>query len=180
MVTTGSYGPVCIDAADITLIGSPVGGTWSGTGVTGNSFDPSVGTQTVTYTYTDGNGCTNSAQTTITVNPLPVVTTGAYGPVCIDAADIVLNGGMPVGGTSSGTGITGGSFDPSFGTRTVTYTYADGNGCTNNAQTTITVNPLPVVTTGTYGPVCIDAADIVLNGGMPSGGTWSGTGVTGS
>ncbi len=178
VVTTGSYGPVCIDAADITLIGSPVGGTWSGTGVTGNSFDPSVGTQTVTYTYTDGNGCTNSAQTTITVNPLPVVTTGAYGPVCIDAADIVLNGGMPVGGTWSGTGVTGGSFDPSVGTQTVTYTYADGNGCTNNAQTTITVNPLPVVTTGTYGPVCIDAADIVLNGGMPSGGTWSGTGVT--
>ncbi|MDP2193361.1 MAG: hypothetical protein Q8K36_02405, partial [Alphaproteobacteria bacterium] len=42
VVDAGSYGPVCIDAADITLVGSPVGGVWSGTGVTGNLFDPSV------------------------------------------------------------------------------------------------------------------------------------------
>ncbi len=178
VVTCGSYGPVCTDAADITLAGLPVGGTWSGTGVTGNTFDPSVGTQTLTYTFTNGNGCTNSCQTTITVNPLPVVTCGTYGPVCTDAADITL-GGSPSGGTWSGTGVTGNSFDPSVGTQTLTYSYTDGNGCTNSCQTTITVNPLPVVTCGTYGPVCTDAADITLTG-SPSGGTWSGTGVTGN
>ena len=88
VVNCGTYGPVCVDAADITLGGSPVGGTWSGTGVPNNNFDPSVGTQTVTYNFTDGNGCMNSCQTTITVNPLPVVTCGTYGPVCVDAADI--------------------------------------------------------------------------------------------
>ena len=177
-VTCGSYGPVCVDAADITLGGSPAGGTWSGTGVTGNSFDPSVGTQTLTYSYTDGNSCTNSCQTTINVNPLPVVTCGTYGPVCVDAADITL-GGSPAGGTWSGTGVTGNSFDPSVGTQTLTYSFTDGNGCSNSCQTTITVNPLPVVTCGTYGPVCVDAADITL-GGSPAGGTWSGTGVTGN
>jgi hypothetical protein len=177
VVSCGTYGPVCTDAADITLGGSPSGGTWSGTGVTGNSFDPSVGTQTLTYSYTDGNGCTASCSTTITVHPLPVVTCGSYGPVCTDAADITL-GGTPSGGTWSGIGVIGNSFDPSAGTQTVTYSYTDGNGCSASCSTTITVNELPVVTCGSYGPVCTDAADITLVG-APSGGTWSGTGVTG-
>ncbi len=177
IVSCGSYGPVCVDAADIALSGSPTGGTWSGTGVTGDSFDPSAGTQTISYSYTDGNGCSGNCTTTITVNPLPIVSCGSYGPVCVDAADIAL-GGSPAGGTWSGTGVTGDSFDPSAGTQTVSYSYTDGNGCSANCSTSITVNQLPVVTCGSYGPVCADAADIALSG-SPAGGTWSGTGVTG-
>ncbi|MBK9075744.1 MAG: BACON domain-containing protein [Flavobacteriales bacterium] len=66
-VATGSYGPLCSNGNLITLAGSPTGGTWSGTGVNGNQFDPGAGTQTLTYTVTQ-NGCTGSAQTTIVVN----------------------------------------------------------------------------------------------------------------
>ncbi|MBK6384763.1 MAG: hypothetical protein IPF69_15235 [Chitinophagaceae bacterium] len=42
----------------IPLEGSPAGGVFSGVGVTDNMFDPSVGTQTITYTYpvVDGQG----------------------------------------------------------------------------------------------------------------------------
>ena len=52
------------------------GGVYSGTGVTddGNgmtySFDPAaagVGIHTLTYTFTDGNGCTNSASDDVEV-----------------------------------------------------------------------------------------------------------------
>ncbi|HRH39291.1 MAG TPA: GEVED domain-containing protein, partial [Flavobacteriales bacterium] len=50
----GPYGPYCMNDADVTLTGSPVGGTWSGTGVTaGGVFDPSAGSSTLTYSYTD-------------------------------------------------------------------------------------------------------------------------------
>ena len=177
-VNAGSYGPVCIDAGLITLDGTPSGGTWSGTGVTDSTFDPSAGTQAVTYTFTDANGCSNSASTTITVNDLPVVSTGSYGPVCLDAADITLVG-SPVGGTWSGVGVSGNSFDPGVGTQGVTYTFTNANGCSNSASTTITVNDLPVVSPGSYGPVCIDAADVILLG-SPAGGTWSGVGVSGN
>jgi hypothetical protein len=44
------------------MTGNPTGGTFSGPGVTGNEFSPAaagVGTWSVVYTYTDGNGCTN-------------------------------------------------------------------------------------------------------------------------
>lgn len=49
---------------------SPAGGTWSGTGVSGSNFTAStagLGVHPVTYTYTDQNGCTNTAIDNITV-----------------------------------------------------------------------------------------------------------------
>jgi hypothetical protein len=178
VVNAGTYPPVCSNAAPITLIGSPVGGIFSGTGVTGNTFNPAVGTQTITYTFTDVNGCANNNQTTITVNPLPIVSAGTYTPVCINAAPITLTG-SPVGGTFSGTGVTGNTFNPAVGTQTITYTFTDVNGCANSNQSTITVNPLPIVSAGTYPPVCSNAAPITLTG-SPTGGIFSGTGVTGN
>jgi len=65
-----AIGPFCPGDPSSTLSGTPVGGTWSGTGVVGNDFDPSiagVGNYVLTYTLA---GC----QTTInvTVNNGPV------------------------------------------------------------------------------------------------------------
>jgi len=54
----------------IALVGSPFGGTFSGTGVVFSAFNPSIagpGTHTVTYTYTDQNNCTASASQDILV-----------------------------------------------------------------------------------------------------------------
>jgi hypothetical protein len=62
---------VCTIQGSIQLYGeSPVGGVWSGTNVTGTSFDPtglSVGNYPILYTYTDVNGCVANATDTITV-----------------------------------------------------------------------------------------------------------------
>ena len=135
VVTFGALADVCVDAAAFALSGgSPVGGTYSGTGVSAGNFSPATagtGTHTITYTYTDGNGCINSATSDITVNAQPVVTFGALADVCVDAADFALAGGSPVGGTYSGTGVAAGNFSPATagtGTHTITYTYTDGNG----------------------------------------------------
>ena len=54
----------CVNWNPLTLTaGTPGGGTYSGTAVIGNTFSPSTsgaGTFTITYTYTDINGCSNS------------------------------------------------------------------------------------------------------------------------
>lgn len=65
-----SSSSVCVDDADVTLTGSPVGGMWTGPGVTGNNFDPSIGAgaQVLTYSYTDSAGCSGTAVTTINVS----------------------------------------------------------------------------------------------------------------
>jgi|GEM_PF-1292319 len=67
----------CTTDAAVTLTGSPAGGTFSGTGVSGNSFDPSVageGTFTITYNYTDENGCSGSSTQDVEVTVCPTYT----------------------------------------------------------------------------------------------------------
>lgn len=57
--------------------GSPAGGAYSGTGVSGIQFNAAiagVGTHTITYTYGVGNGCQRSASRPITVISGPVIT----------------------------------------------------------------------------------------------------------
>ena len=140
-----------------------------------------MGTHQLIYTYTDGNGCTAADTTSITVNALPVVNTGSYGPYCYDQTPITLSG-TPSGGTWAGTGVTGSTFNvqtAGVGTHQLIYTYTDGNGCTAADTTSISVNSLPVVETGAYGPACDYDGPIALNG-TPSGGTWTGSGVTGT
>jgi hypothetical protein len=54
---------------------SPVGGTYSGTGILGTDFSPSAagdGTYTLYYNYTDGNGCSGVDSMVVSVYPQPV------------------------------------------------------------------------------------------------------------
>ena len=172
---------VCDNAGMVALSGgSPVGGTYSGTGVASGEFDPAAGTQTITYTYTDANGCMNSASTSIAVNTAPSVTQSPISAICDNSGILTLTGGSPAGGTYSGTGVTGSDFDPAAGTQMITYTFTDANGCMNEASETITVNPAPMVTQSAISAVCSNSGMLALTGGSPAGGTYSGTGVTGS
>ena len=62
---------VCNTDGGFSLDGSPSGGNYSGPGVNGNVFSPTtagVGTHTITYTYTDNNGCSASDFLTILVD----------------------------------------------------------------------------------------------------------------
>ncbi|PWL27109.1 MAG: hypothetical protein DCO96_12280 [Fluviicola sp. XM-24bin1] len=72
-VTLSALNQVCDYTPSFTLSGgSPAGGTYSGPGVSGGDFDPAtagLGTHTITYEYTDGNGCTNIATQDILVDP---------------------------------------------------------------------------------------------------------------
>lgn len=73
-VNAGSYSNVTTNSPAFTLTGTPAGGTFSGVGVSENKFDPAVagqGTFLVTYTFTNANGCTNTASTTVTVDAAP-------------------------------------------------------------------------------------------------------------
>ncbi|MEM7659641.1 MAG: T9SS type A sorting domain-containing protein [Bacteroidota bacterium] len=177
----------CEDVASIPLSGgSPAGGTYSGMGVSGGQFMPASvgpGTYTITYDFSDGNGCSNSATSTITVNALPTVTHSALSDVCENAGLVSLSGGSPAGGTYSGPGISGGDFDPAVvgpGTYQIDYTFTDGNSCSDFETVAITVLAAPNATlTAAADTVCLDASMITLTG-MPMGGTFSGPGVTGN
>lgn len=54
---------VCEQDGSVALSATPSGGTFSGTNVSGGMFDATAagaGTHTITYDYTDNNGCSNS------------------------------------------------------------------------------------------------------------------------
>jgi uncharacterized protein (TIGR02145 family) len=101
-------------------------------------FNSSLNEGTTTYTVTPVAASCNGNQysTQRTVFPVPVVTL----TTCTDtmttliAKPITLKGGIPLGGTYSGSGVNSltGIFTPSLagtGTHTITYTYANRFGC---------------------------------------------------
>ncbi|WP_299213609.1 T9SS type A sorting domain-containing protein [uncultured Aquimarina sp.] len=199
-VTFTAPADLCIDAGVQTGLsgGTATGGVYSGTGVTDNSngmtfsFDPAtagVGVHTITYSFTDANGCSNSASDTIEVFDVPTVTFTAPADLCIDAGvQTGLSGGTATGGVYSGTGVTDNSngmtfsFDPAIagvGIHTITYSFTDANGCSNSASDTIEVFDLPTVTFTAPADLCVDAGvQTALSGGTATGGVYSGTGVT--
>jgi hypothetical protein len=184
IVTAGSYGPTCVTASPLSLSGLPAGGTWSGSGVSGSMFTPSVagaGTIRIYYSYTDENGCSSVDSTEIVVNEIPRLDPGTYGPLCVSASPVFLQG-TPAGGTWSGTGVSGSTFDPSVagvGTHAVNYSVTITGGCVTDTTIEIEVKPLPNLDLGTYEPLCEEDEIITLTA-TPTGGTWSGTGTNGS
>ena len=173
-----SLNPVCDNAGLITLSGgSPAGGTYSGTNVSGNTFDPSGGSQTITYDVTDAYGCPQSASALQQVNTAPVVTLDPFVSICNDAPLQALTGGLPAGGTYSGIGVSGNTFDPQYGTQDITYVYADANNCKDSATQTQDVIPAPSVIVAQYPDLCSNSAPYTLFGGVPQGGVFSGPGV---
>ncbi|MDP4844711.1 MAG: hypothetical protein NWR83_09615, partial [Salibacteraceae bacterium] len=173
---------LCENDADLNLniYVFPSGGVFTGPSVVDSIFSPQVfGAGTDTIVYTIANACgIDTAMRPITVNPSPNVSVLAFAPVCVDAGIQSLSGGSPLGGTFSGSGVVGGTFNPQtagVGTHTITYTYTNASGCADSASNTITVNPLPVVTLSAFADVCIDAGTQTLSGGLPAGGTYFGT-----
>lgn len=61
--------PICVNSATVSVNGIPAGGTYNGPGLTGSIFNPSTtGNFTISYVYTDTNGCSDTAYTTIIVD----------------------------------------------------------------------------------------------------------------
>ncbi|MGV3612925.1 MAG: T9SS type A sorting domain-containing protein [Fluviicola sp.] len=144
-VTFSPVGNLCDNGTAVTLVGSPAGGMFSGsTGVSGSTFDPNgltPGSVTLTYNYTDANNCSGSATSTFTINAAPTATLGTFTDVCLQASAFALTGGLPAGGSYSGTGVTGGNFNPATagaGTQTITYT-VNSNGCSDAISQNIIV-----------------------------------------
>ena len=167
--------PINLDA----LITGDTGGTWSGTGVTGNTFDPSSGSQSITYTAPGGCDSTQ----TITVNTTAVASWNTPTGLCDGDAPIDLTPYVTgtTAGTWSGTGVTGTMFDPSVGTQSITYT-AGTAPCDDAVTQTITVGTQASAAWTPPNGLCLAAGQVDLNTTITgtTGGTWSGTGVTGS
>lgn len=143
---------LCLNAGGISLAASPAGGSFGGPGISFGSFFPTlagVGTQTLSYTYTDQNNCTSVNVVTTTISSPTTVIAFAVTPasVCTTAPPVQLTA-TPAGGTYAGQGVVGSVMTPSVagpGTFTISYTYTDANNCTASKLSSIIVKICPSV-----------------------------------
>ncbi|GEM_PF-4649469 len=178
---TASLDPVattCFGNAPVTLVGSPAGGTYSGPGVTGNVFDPQaagVGTHQVIYSI--GQAPCNSSDT-IFIEVFNLVTLNSIDTLCEDDQPVTLSG-SPAGGTYSGPGVVGNTFDPSItgpGTHVLQYSYGSPP-CTATISVVVLEKPSPSI--ASVPNLCVNGGSVVLSA-TPAGGTFTGTGLTGN
>lgn len=90
-VTLAPVGVQCLSGSAVTLVGSPIGGTYSGPGVSGNTFDPAVagvGTHKIYYSKELKAGCIKKDSILITVNAASVAgTVNGAATVCSGSND---------------------------------------------------------------------------------------------
>jgi len=192
-VNAGNDSTICYYSGSFSLGGTPAGGTWSGTGVTSGMFDPLVsgaGTYTVTYTY-DDIGCLYSDTKKITVLSTDASWTSPLN-WCESGGNINLTTLITgqTGGTWTGSGVTGNTFNPSSLNGAIPITYIVTNGsCSDTSTQNININPdaninlTSVAGTDTQ-TICINTplTNITYNiGGGGTGANVTGlpTGITG-
>jgi hypothetical protein len=175
VVNAGVDQAVCSGAiATLTASGAATY-SWNNGATNGIFFVPST-TATYTVTGTNANGCINSDQVVVVVNPLPTVVSGIDQTVCAGTA-VTLSG---AGATSYSwnNGISNGvSFIP-VSTTSYTVTGTDANGCVNSDVVTVTVNDLPNVSAGADQSICKGAA-VTLSGSGASTYSWDNNVVDG-
>ncbi|HHB79472.1 MAG TPA: T9SS type A sorting domain-containing protein, partial [Saprospiraceae bacterium] len=146
-VSIASVPDLCENADPYSLVGSPAGGAFSGDGVVGSQFDPSIaglGTHVITYFYEDENGCFNSAETVITVedcgctNP-PTVDAGQNQTVC-NGEPVQLSGSFGGSATSATWNGGLGSYNPDNATLNAIYTPTDAEIAAGFVELQLTTN----------------------------------------
>ena len=175
---------ICFGADPILLSGVPSGGNFLGGNIIGGFFYPNtVGINSITYSYTNSAGCEFSTTAEINVNSLPAVNFQVVTPICYGLNSVDLTGFVsPAGGVFSGLGVSAqGSFNPllsGFGIFPITYTVTNINNCSAQATQTVSVLQTPVSSLDIpFSSICFGSDSLLLTGGLPLGGVYSGQGV---
>lgn len=142
-----------------------------------------VATPTATTTYTlgvlDANGCANTDDIQITVNPLPVANAGPDQTICDgDITNMAASGGVSYDWTPT-TDLADPTSATTQASPTATTTYTvnvtDANGCQDTDDMTITVNPLPVVNAGADDSMCDQQQTVQLGASGATDYSWNPT-----
>lgn len=183
---TGLDTSLCINDNVYAIIVNPSTGIFSGTGITGSTFNPQtagIGTHEILYQYTDLQGCVTTDSINFHVNNIPLITfTHISSDYCKNAISDTLTA-SPAGGNFWGTNIISEVLTPSLfapGSYFAYYTFTDSFGCSNTDSSLFTItDAVTVIFTGITTSYCEnESSDSLI--GTPSGGIFSGPGVVGN
>ena len=181
--TIDHAGPFCTVSDDEQLTAAMPNGQWSGAGVDNNGvFSPAQagnGNHTVIYTL-DAGFCSDADTITLQVNASFDAAITPVSPLCELNSPVALQSVTP-GGTWWGPGISDSTnrFDPALGGpgNHRVYHFIPGN-CGDLDSASITVTPATVAQIATVPELCPTGVPHQLSA-TPSGGNWSGTGISG-
>ncbi len=163
IINLGSSPTFCYSPIKVNLSATPAGGTWSGSPsvTSAGEFTPNLATKGInnlTYTFTDSKGCVNSASLAVNVIDPPTVDAGSHLVVCRNISPISLTTrGIPTGGTWSGTGVSGNTFNPmvsSVGRHILTYTFGNAT-CLQSDTFSIRVLQKPSAAFTSLNSICL-------------------------
>jgi gliding motility-associated-like protein len=164
--------------------------TWTGPSFNSNAQSPTIANSQVgnsgnyVVTVMDANGCVNTSNTNVTVNPTPVVNVNNPGTCVNQTINLTSNGGNTYTWTGPNA-FSSNAQNPTIpnaqttmsGAYTVLVTSAAG--CTNSAVSNVTVFPLPQPNVNSNSPVCAGGTlNLFGNGGVSY--SWNGPGYTGA
>ena len=173
IINAGSDVTVC-QGTSVTLNASGANTySWNNNVINNVAFTPNVGSTVYTVTGTNLNGCVNSDDLLVTVNPTPIVNAGNDVSICI--GNSVTLSGAGANSYSWDNGINDGVlFIPATsGITTYTVTGTTLAGCINSDQINVTVNSLPNVGAGNDQVVC-EGSLVTLTGSSAVNYSWSG------
>lgn len=169
-----------------TLVSTTGGGVWSSTNTAVATIDSNgvvtaiaAGIDTIRYTVTNSNGCTDSVSFPITINPTPVIAPIAGNNTICVASSTTLTESTPGGIwvnehpsiASFNAGILKGI---SLGLDSIKYIVTSPQGCSDSVYIPITVNALPVIAPIT-GPNSVCVGKLTTLFCSTVGGTWVST-----
>lgn len=181
-------GPYCAgDAIQLNSVGGFATDDWTGPGYVQNDVqNPIIPSSTAAmsgvYTVTIANGfaCSNTATTTVVVNPLPNAVANNTGPYCEgDTINLSSSGGTNYDWNGPNGFILNNTQNTIILSATTvmdgiyTVNITDINNCTSITTTQVTVNLLPLTTATNTGPYC-SGDNIILNSSGGVGYNWSG------
>jgi len=170
---------LCHGSSSIALSGvNLLGGIFSNVDgrVSNNNYLSDTNTtrnDTIAYTYTDANGCTNSDTDFIHIDSIPVITLGSSPVFCAadDSIQLTVGNGNGFYTGQRGIGADSLSFLPDSakaGTHLVTYNL-ENVGCFSIKSFSIVVHPQPIVTLPQFTDICENLDTFYLTGGAPVG-----------
>ena len=180
---SSSVSPICIGGStNLTASGANTY-TWStSTGLSATTGASVTANPSTTTTYnvtgtTTATGCQNTTTITVTVNPLPAVTTSNNVSICIGSSTTLTAGGANTYSWLPSTGLSATTGSSVIANPTVTTTYTvtgtrTNTGCQNTATVTVTVNALPVVTVSPTSPSICFGGSTTLTAGGANTYTW--------
>jgi gliding motility-associated-like protein len=191
--------PTCLTPTGTVQLSGLPAGSWTVTATPGGATLDGSTTSTVftslnpgdyTFTVTNSDGCTSTASSSVTINPVPGAPTAPVvgtitQPTCtVSTGSVELNGlpsgswtlTMSPGAVNTNSSGTTTSISP-LAAGTYTFTVTNDLGCTSPSSVNVVINAQPTTPTapvlGTVTqPTCTEATGSVAISGLPAG-TWT-------